>query len=257
VFTLPAPSYIRAVVPNSHDAVPVRPAATVIAARSTAGADLEVVMVRRHTSAVFMAGARVFPGGSLDAVDRGDLAASAVSWDGDPSEFAWRAAALRELAEEAGIVVADRQVETAGRLGGDVYSAVLEAGTTLDATRLHYLSNWVTPVGEPRRFDTRFYVVVVGEETAATSDDREVFDAIWVEPDEALRRGRDGTWQIEFPTQIHLELLAELGDIDALVEHARLVVPQRIEPRMAVDDDGTVLFLLPGDPAYAGATGAD
>lgn len=213
-------------------------------------------MVRRHRDAGFMGGAHVFPGGGVDEVDLGPQAMSAISWSGDPDEFPWRAAALRELAEESRVVLADRPVSVGGLTGASVYEAVIEAGTTLDASRLHYMSNWVTPAGEPRRFDTRFFLAVLSEDAEAVSDDSEVFDAVWVHPRTALDHGRAGTWQIEFPTGVHLELLADLGGVEAAIGYAESVTPQRVEPRMVTDPDGNVHFLLPDDPGYVEAADA-
>ena len=71
-----------------QESVP-RPAATVILLRGGADA-LEVLLVKRNPASKFMGGAWVFPGG---AVDRNE-------GEGQP---ALRAAALRELGEEAGI----------------------------------------------------------------------------------------------------------------------------------------------------------
>src|ERR1039458_4923271 len=69
-----------------------RPAATVILLRGGADA-IEVLLVQRNPQSRFMAGAWVFPGG---AVDRSE----------GSGDEALRAAALRELAEEAGIWLA-------------------------------------------------------------------------------------------------------------------------------------------------------
>src|SRR5690242_2025596 len=70
-----------------------RPAATVMLLR---GGDqsLEVLLAQRNPGARFMGGAWVFPGGAVSAQDG----------EGDS---ALRAAAVRELSEEAGIGLAD------------------------------------------------------------------------------------------------------------------------------------------------------
>lgn len=198
----------------------------------------------------------MFPGGSVDPVDGGEMAAAAVSWSGDPDEFPWRSAALRELAEEAGIALSEVPVDVLGLHGRAVYEAVLDAGATLDAHRLHYVSNWVTPVGVPRRFDTRFFTTALPGDAVAVPDDAEVFDAVWVDPAAALKRGDGGGWRIEFPTRWHLELLAGMPTVDRLIGHARSVEPERIEPRLSVGDDGNVVILMPDDPGYAEALGA-
>jgi recombination protein RecT len=206
---------------------------------------MEVLMVRRRADARFMGGARVFPGGGVDDADHGEQAAAAVAWAGDPEELPWRAAALRELVEEAGIVIADRPVGLAGLRGREVFDAVLRAGAALDAGRLGYVSNWVTPAGLPTRFDTRFYLVEVDTATRAASDDAEVFDAVWVEPSTALVLGRSGEWLIEVPTRVHLELLADLGGVDAVAAYVATVRPQRVEPVLETDAGGSPRVVLP------------
>src|SRR6266446_6195653 len=78
---------------NPGPATPPRQAATVILLRG--GAEkLEVLLVRRTPQARFMGGVWVFPGGAVDA------------GEGDGDE-AHRAAAVRELREEAAIDLQD------------------------------------------------------------------------------------------------------------------------------------------------------
>lgn len=238
--------YIRIVAGFSDADVAVRPAATVILARDSAGG-VEVLMVRRNRSATFMGGAHVFPGGALDTVDDSELARAAVTWSGTPEEFAWRAAALRELFEEAGIVVGSAIVAP-GAVGGDVYRAAARSGGNLDADALEYVSNWVTPIGPPRRFDTRFYVAAASGE--AVADDREVFDAIWVRPAEALAAASDGDWLLEFPTRVHLETFSTDRTAAAVVARAAAMPVERVEPRVVRQEDGSIRFLLPGDGGY-------
>lgn len=192
-----------------------------------------------------MGDARVFPGGSLDDADRGSLAEAAVRWSGDPSERPWRAAALRELVEEAGIAI----TEPPGLVlrAGGLYAAALAAGGWLDGDRLAYLSNWVTPETLPIRFDTRFFVAVLPEGTVASADRREVFDPTWVAPHEALRYAESGRWVVEFPTMRHLELLAEFDDPDAVMAYAHgLDAVPRMEPRIETAEDGSIRVVVPG-----------
>ena len=105
---------------------PLRPASTVVVVRDTPGSDgFEILMVRRNDKVAFMAGAYVFPGGR---VDDEDLALA----EGDTAQ-AHRVAAVREVQEEAGVVV--------------------------DPAQLILIAHWVTPEIEIRRFDTRFFLV--------------------------------------------------------------------------------------------------
>ncbi len=235
--------------------VPVRPASTVLALRP-ASRGFEVLMVRRVRSAVFMGDARVFPGGALDEADYSPLAARAVRWHGDPAELPWRAAGLRELAEEAGVLLTDPPGVAVAGQGADLYEALVDEGAVLDADRLTYFSNWVTPRfrGASRRFDTRFYVVVVPAGTEAGADRTEVTEACWVTPAGALRRAAEGEWKVEFPTLCHLQALAGCAtaeDVPALAPPPGEVVAVR--PRVVLLGDEGFRILLPGDPGYEGA----
>src|ERR1700719_5274963 len=86
---LPGPGEVY----NPGPAAAPRQAATVILLRGGAD-DLEVLLVRRTPEARFMGGVWVFPGGAVDA-DEGD------------GDDAHRAAAIRELREEAAIELDD------------------------------------------------------------------------------------------------------------------------------------------------------
>jgi 8-oxo-dGTP pyrophosphatase MutT (NUDIX family) len=232
--------------------LPVRPASTVLALRP-ASRGFEVLMVRRVRSAVFMGDARVFPGGALEEADYSPLAAQAVRWHGDPAELPWRAAGLRELAEEAGVLLTDPPgVVTAGK-GAGLYEALVAGGAVLDADRLTYFSNWVTPRfrGAARRFDTRFYVMAVPSGTEAGADRAEVTEASWVTPAEALQRAAEGKWKVEFPTLCHLQALAGCAAADevlALAPPPGEVVAVR--PRVVLLSEEGFRILLPGDPGY-------
>lgn len=205
-------------------------------------------MVRRNRDATFMGGAHVFPGGAVEAVDREPLAKRVIAWDGDPEEFPWRAAAVRELAEEAGILLCPDPPPVSGEEGDELYRLLERFGNVLDAGRLEYLSNWVTPEGPPRRFDTRFFVTTVAEGTEAASDRREVFDAVWVDPAAALEAAASGDWQIEFPTRVHLELLAGFDTAAEVMVHARDAKPYRIEPTITRGPDGFIRLEVPETP---------
>lgn len=210
-------------------------------------------MVRRVRSAAFMGDARVFPGGGLEEADYSPLAARVVRWPGDPEELPWRAAALRELAEEAGVFLTDPPGLTVAGKGASVYEALAEQGGVFDAGQLAYFSNWVTPRfrGAARRFDTRFYAVAVPAGTIAGADRAEVTEACWVAPAEALQRAEDGEWKVEFPTLCHLRALAGCATAEEVVAMAPApgeVVAVR--PRVVLLGGDAFRILLPGDPGY-------
>ena len=229
----------------------VRRATTVCVLRP--GPGVEVLMVRRADRSAFMGGAHVFPGGAIDGVDEGPDAVRAVSAvEGD--HLPWVAAGLREVAEEAGILITEDPVPpglAAGLHGAELYRALAATGHRLAGPALAYLSNWVTPPGPPRRFDTRFYVTEVPAGTEAHADETEVTEAVWVAPRRALQLGDSGEWKLYFPTVRHLELLADFDTPAAAVAHARsLDEVERVAPRMVREHDGSVRVLVPGDRGY-------
>jgi len=208
-------------------------------------------MVRRAVGSEFMGNAFVFPGGSVDEGDRSIEAAAALRWDGEAEEIPWRAAALRELHEEAGLALTDPEGLVIPSGADDLFGAAVVAGGRLDGRRLQWVSRWITPEGLPRRFDTRFFVAEVGDEGGAVADGVEVFDDTWVAPADALARGADGSWEVPFPTQWHLEMLARHRSIGSVMEYAGSIdrVPS-VLPRIVMGDNGEYKVLIPGDPGY-------
>src|SRR6184192_2756413 len=85
-----------------------RRAATVVVVRSVDGGGVEVLVLRRSRSSRFAPGFVVFPGGAVDDGDR-ELARR---WFGSPTELD-RACAVRELREEAGLVLGSDGIITA------------------------------------------------------------------------------------------------------------------------------------------------
>jgi 8-oxo-dGTP pyrophosphatase MutT (NUDIX family) len=191
-----------------------RPAATVIVLRG--GADeLEVLLVQRNPQARFMGGAWVFPGG---AVDR----------DEGHGDGALRAAALRELEEEAGIVLAN-------------------------SVDLVPFSRWITPAQVKTRFDTWFFLAPLPDGATPVVDGEEVVDLRWYEPAAALEAFREGKLLLVFPTIKHLEQLSGFGSADELLEHARGQEIRPVQPRVLVSGE-TARVVLPGEPGYADAS---
>ncbi len=214
-----------------------------------------VLMVRRAAASAFVGGAYVFPGGAVEEVDRGPLAAAAVSGAPAPEMVPWLAAAFRETAEEAGVLVAvpAPSPALAERLadanGSELYRSLAEAGLAFDAGRIGYLSNWLTPASQPRRFDTRFFAAVVPPGTQARPDGGEITEVVWAHPADALGRAQRGEWPIVFPTLKHLELLAGFSQPEEVVERYRRSIVEQVEPRLTLRD-GRLHVLLPGEPGY-------
>jgi 8-oxo-dGTP pyrophosphatase MutT (NUDIX family) len=190
---------------NPGPEIPPRVAASVIVLRDAPGGP-EVLLVQRNPNARFMGGAWVFPGGAVD------------------SDESVEQTALRELAEEAAVDVAD-------------------------PAELTPFSRWITPAEVKIRFDTWFFVVRAPDGAEPIADGSECVDLRWVAPQAALDQGAQGELELVFPTIKHLEQLAGFATVQDTIAAAREreVVP--IQPRIVVEDGGAKV-LLPGEPGF-------
>jgi len=259
-------------------AVPVRDAATVMLVRD-GEAGLEVLMQRRTLKAAFVGGFYVFPGGALDTADRDPSVAASTAGPSDAEAsralgveaggLASWVAAVRECFEEAGVLLAYDRAGDPVRLddpdvgrrfvdhrhalhAGSLALAELceREGLRLATDRLHYVAHWITPLGEVRRFDTRFFVARAPEGQTPLHDDNETIDTIWVNPADALGRHARGELAMILPTIRNLEFLAQHGSAAAVEAAARGVVdPPAMVPRLVRVGDETRI-VLPGDEGY-------
>jgi len=197
---------------NPGAATPPRQAATVILLRGGTGT-LEVLLVKRTEQAKFMGGVWVFPGGAVDEQDPGA--------GGD----AHRAAAARELAEEAGVVLEDPR-------------ALVE------------FSRWITPEEVSIRFDTRFFLAELPRGQKPEVDGQECVDQGWFTPRGALDAFAEEEIVLVFPTIKHLEQLEGFGSVSELLGYAsdREVLP--VQPKVWFDGE-VARVALPGEPGYA------
>jgi 8-oxo-dGTP pyrophosphatase MutT (NUDIX family) len=189
---------------------PARQAATVILLRDRAQ-KLEVLLVRRTPQARFMGGVWVFPGGAVDASEG----------DGDDAH---RAAAIRELREEAAIVLEDPRA-------------------------LVKFSRWITPAAVKVRFDTHFFLAALPDGQEPKVDGEECVDLGWFTPAAALEAHRREQIVLVFPTIKHLEQLSEFEAVEELLSHARGREVQPIQPRVILEGE-VARVLLPGEPGY-------
>ena len=224
--------------------VEARPAATVMLIGNY-GAGIEVLMVLRRRRG-FFGGLTVFPGGAVDPVDDSGLAHDVVTGDHADQEF--RAAALRELAEETGLALTVNGVVSApdGR-GERLLSTMQDAGIRLDASALTLVSRWVTPEEAPTRYDTRFYLATSRDAPQVRVDSDELVEHMWVAPGDALALHAEGRLEMFLPTIAHLRWLERRSTVDDAVAAAHgadgrtLVEPRRME-------DGSLMPIhLPAD----------
>lgn len=213
---------------EGFEPAPARPAATILLLRrggKHADRKLEVLLVKRNEGARFMPGVWVFPGGRVEA-DELITGVSGSDTDVDADELAHRAAAIRELAEEANIQL-------------DLSSELI------------LWSRWITPEPVPIRFDTRFYLALAPAHSPPQADGSEVVDAAWMNPQEALDRGEAGEIELVFPTIKQLESLAPYTTADEAMDAARATTVEPIMPTVVEDDsDLGWRMLMPGDEGY-------
>jgi 8-oxo-dGTP pyrophosphatase MutT (NUDIX family) len=195
---------------NPGPPTPPRPAATVILLRG--GEErLELLLVKRNPHARFMGGVWVFPGGAVEHAEGED-------------DRAHRAAAVRELREEAGVVLPD-------------------------IAQLVKFSRWITPAEVRTRFDTHFFLAPLPPGQEPRVDGEECVEHGWYTPTGALDAHRAGEILLVFPTIKHLEQLAPFATAAELLEHARGRTVQAVQPRVVVEGE-VARVLLPGEPGY-------
>jgi 8-oxo-dGTP pyrophosphatase MutT (NUDIX family) len=189
---------------------PPRQAATVMVLRGGAET-LEVLLVQRNPEQRFMGGAWVFPGGAVDAFEG----------EGDGAH---RAAAVRELSEEAAI-------------------------EGVDPAALVRFSQWITPPEVKIRFDTHFFLAALPAGAEPRVDGSECVDFGWYTPQGALAAYAEERLLLVFPTIKHLEQISAFPSAVALLDYAtgRDVVP--VTPRIVMSGE-QARVLLPGEPGY-------
>lgn len=236
---------------------PVSPAATAVLVRDGVDAP-ELLLLKRHRSSGFVPGAYVFPGGRVDS---GDSADALVDMLGDvargPHASYWLAA-VREVFEETGVLLVRRRDNTPldaaqAQLANwreallDHRAELLDVINALDAapdiSRTVYCSHWVTPVAEPRRYDTRFFITELPTGTNVTIDEREMSDVAWLTADIALQRYREGTLPMVFPTIKTLQMLAAYRSVDEMLIAFRDIDVPATQPRLVRTADGVGIVL--------------
>jgi 8-oxo-dGTP pyrophosphatase MutT (NUDIX family) len=254
----------------------VRLAATLMLARP-AQSGFELYMTRRNVASAFAPDAFVFPGGTLepqdaspeakartlglDAADLRELFRARVDPSlpssepplDDAAAAALLVAGLRELFEEAGIVIARTaagdSVDTAEvhspqvaaerkavRDGSLAFAEFLRGHDWYaDASALALFSHWITPPSEPRRYNTHFFFAIAPPDQVGDADAVETHDGMWIAPNAVLERYRNRQLHLVYPTIKHLNRLATLATLDEALAFARTKPIVTIMPADAGD----------------------
>jgi len=262
--------FMKSLKHPSHPPVPAKPAATIALLRDSPS-QMEVLLLKRDRNASFVPGAYVFPGGRVDPADwtkqtlasvdglTTETAATRLGLVGtSPPAIAYYIAALREAFEETGILVgvgpnaqapptaaASVEVEVLrnGLMEGSVSfnEALKHLSCRIDGSSIEYLAHWITPEREPRRFDTRFFAARVQTDAEPIFDPREMTEARWLSPKEALARNQGGTLPMIFPTIDTLQRLADYTTVgDALRGIGDVSIPT-LMPKLVLTEKGVRL----------------
>lgn len=182
-------------------------------AESVAG-ELEIYFLRRHVDMAFAAGMAVFPGGGVDPRDH-DCDDDALPWAG-PSAEEWSArlgvevglaralvyAAVRETFEESGVLLAGPSPDAVvADTTGDDWEGDRVALEQRELSFTEFLRKrelvvrsdlltpwacWLTPVFEPRRYRTWFFLADLPEGQRTRDVSSESQEVMWLSVREAL-----------------------------------------------------------------------
>jgi len=237
--------------------VAIRDAATVVLLRDGV-AGIETWLLTRVTQMVFAAGVTVFPGGRVDPAD------AALPFSGtayievaarfgcdEPMARALLGAAVRETFEETGVLLSVPAADLSelraevedGRLGfGEL---LREHGLSVDAEDLQPWGRWVTPAGETRRYDTRFFVGALPPGAEAQDVTSESSAAAWVGVGEALEQAQRGERIFLPPTLATLASLVAHPTVASALAAAGERSLDPVLPHIRITDDGEVFADLP------------
>jgi 8-oxo-dGTP pyrophosphatase MutT (NUDIX family) len=236
-----------------------RDAASVLLLRPAGGdrPGLEVYMLRRARSMAFAPGVFVFPGGSVDPRD----AEESMAWAGPDAQEWGRAldappalaralvcAAVRETFEESGVLLAgpDASSVVADTSGLDweadrqalldhslsLAGFLLRRALVLRSDLLRPWAHWITPVVEPRRYDTRFFAAAIPPGQLTRDVGGEAEEVAWWQPDAVIAAARQHELRLMPPTAVCLAEVGACGQVDAALGAARdlrPVIPEVVE----------------------------
>jgi 8-oxo-dGTP pyrophosphatase MutT (NUDIX family) len=252
-----------------------RHAATVVLMRDSDDGP-RVYLLRRTASMAFAAGFFVFPGGSVDARDEDfadeswvgpPLAEWAAALSADvPTARALVCAAVRETFEESGVMLAGPDADTVvADTSGEDWEAdrlalldrslslaelLRRRGLVLRADLLRAWAHWITPDVEPKRFNTRFFVAAMPPGQRTRDVGGEADRVVWMRPADALAGNQRGEMSMLPPTIATITDVAAYPSVEAVLAAGTLREVTPIHPKVLLDENDGIRFLLPSDPDY-------
>lgn len=248
---------------------PMRDAATIILVREK-NHQPQIYLMKRNVKSSFMGGYYVFPGGVVEDQDR-EIESWKLSIDVTLSELESRfcddrfdidsavcfgIAAIRETLEEAGVLIAvsdDKKTDDFTcmadlRLEKDLpdnwfNNKMVADNWMLGFSRLGCWSHWITPEQMKKRFDTRFFLVMMPENQTCVPDDTETKHGIWATPQKALEQNLTARIPLSPPTIVTLTQLADFPTLTAFETQIQgRSWGDPIEPIMMKTSEGPVII---------------
>ena len=260
--------HARAFTDGTREPVEPKHASTVVLLREgdSQPGGLEVYLLRRHVDMAFAAGMCVFPGGGVDKrdfdADIGWVGPTAADWAsllGCDEAFA-RAlvcAAVRETFEESGVLLAGPHGdEVVADTTGDDWEAdraALESrelamtefltrrGLVLRTDLLGVWGAWTTPVFEPRRYRTWFFVALLPEGQRTRDVSSESSEVTWLPAAAAVAMAERGEMLLMPPTYLTSLEVAQYADPAEVVGAAHGRTVEMHMPGLEALDDGWTL----------------
>ena len=253
---------------GTRQAAEPRNAATVVLLRPGADDAPEVYLLRRHVSMDFAGGMCVFPGGGVDPRDYD----ATVAWAGPtPAEWAARlgtvedvaralvCAAVRETFEESGVLLAGESADTVvADTTGEQWEAdrvALESrelsmtdfltrrGLVLRTDLLGTWGGWLTPVFEPKRYRTWFFVALLPEGQRTRDVSTESSEVVWLPAAQAADDADAGALAMLPPTYLTCLEVGEHRTADAVVMAAAGRTVDMFMPTVEPLGDGWTLSM--------------
>jgi 8-oxo-dGTP pyrophosphatase MutT (NUDIX family) len=250
-----------------REPVEPRDAATVILLRPSERGPA-VYYLRRQVSMEFAGGMCVYPGGGVDERDFD----RDVAWDGpSPAEWAARlgcdeemaralvCAAVRETFEESGVLLAGPHAHevVADTTGADweadrlalesrelaMTDFLTRRGLVLRTDLLGVWGAWLTPVFEPKRYRTWFFVALLPEGQRTRDVSTESSAVTWLPAADAVAMAERGEMLMLPPTNLTSLEVAQYADPSAVVAEAHDRTVEMYTPVLEELDDGWTLSI--------------
>lgn len=261
---------------ETGEATPAEPrnAATVVILRDGASGS-EVYLMRRQTTMAFAGGMCVFPGGGVDPRDFSGGPHDDAVWAG-PSVSDWAStlgctpelaralvcAAVRETFEESGVLLAGPSADTVVEdTTGDDWEAdrvalesrelsmtdfLVRRGLVLRTDLLGAWSGWLTPVFEPKRYRTWFFVAALPGAQVTRDVSSESSSVTWLPAMSAVEAVEAGEMLMLPPTYLTCLEIGQLGSASAALAAATSRTVEMFTPEVISSGEDFILSTPPG-----------